>query len=354
MAQRFRDDWEKQLRSLSGKGSLLDAVSKAADLDSLESVRLEYLGRKGKLTLFLKGLKDLPIEDRRRFGPESNKLKAEFQQKLENRRCDLECAETNRQLDSVRIDLSDPRPVTRGRLHPLTQVMRDMTSILARLGFTYADGPLVETEYYNFEALNIPADHSARDMQDTFYLESKDFETPLLMRTHTSPVQIRHMEAHKPPIRIMAPGRVFRHEAVDASHSAVFHQIEGLHVDKNVTMADLKGTLDTFVKKLFGPKTKSRLRASYFPFTEPSVEVDVQCLLCGGGGCPACKQEGWMEMLGAGIVNTNVLKGVDLDPEVYSGFAFGIGVERPAMLLFGIPDIRMFYENDVRFLRQFG
>ena len=232
--------------------------------------------------------------------------------------------------------------------------MRDMTGILARLGFAYADGPLVETEYYNFEALNIPKDHSARDMQDTFYLEREDDEEPLLMRTHTSPVQIRHMEGHKPPIRIMAPGRVFRHEAVDASHSAVFHQIEGLYVDKNVTMADLKGTLDTFVKNLFGPKTKSRLRPSYFPFTEPSVEVDVQCLLCGGGGCPACKQEGWMEMLGAGIVQAKVLAGVNIDPEVYSGFAFGIGVERPAMLLLGIPDIRMFYENDARFLRQFG
>ncbi|MFH2204693.1 MAG: phenylalanine--tRNA ligase subunit alpha [Elusimicrobiota bacterium] len=353
MAHLSGDDWEQRWRSVSG--SALDAVSAAGSLDQLEAVRLEQLGRKGALTLLLKGLKDLPLDERRRRGPEANKLKNALQEALELRRSELERAATESRIADTRIDLTLPaRPFARGRVHPLTRTLREMTDILARMGFTLADGPLVETEYYNFEALNIPADHSARDMQDTFYLEREAGETPLLMRTHTSPVQIRYLEKHRPPVRIMAPGRVFRHEAVDASHSAVFHQIEGLYVDQNVTMADLKGTLDTFVKNLFGPRTKSRLRPSYFPFTEPSVEVDVLCLLCAGTGCSACKQEGWMEMLGAGLVNPKVLSGVGLDPETYSGFAFGVGVERPAMLRLGIPDIRMFYENDVRFLEQFG
>jgi phenylalanyl-tRNA synthetase alpha chain len=351
MAQIPRDKWEQEWQSLSG--SAIGAVSAAKSLEALEQTRLDYIGRKGSLTLLLKALKDLPIEDKRRFGPESNKLKAKFQAELEKRKQELESAKTEQDIAGTAIDLSLPaRPQPRGRIHPITSVMREMTGILSRLGFAYADGPNVETEHYNFEMLNIPAEHPARDMQDTFYLDG--FQPSLLMRTHTSPVQIRHMENHQPPIRIMAPGRVFRHEAVDASHSAVFHQIEGLYVDKNVSMADLKGTLDVFIKGLFGPRTKSRLRASFFPFTEPSVEVDVQCLLCAGDGCPACKQGGWMEMLGAGIVNSDVLRGMNIDPEVYSGFAFGIGVERIAMLRLGIPDIRMFYENDVRFLEQFG
>jgi len=351
MAQTSRDNWEKEWQEL--KSSAISSLLSAQSLDDLEKARLDYLGRKGSLTLLLKGLKDLPMEDKRRLGPESNKLKTDFQATLEKRKTELESAKTAADIAQTAIDLSLPaRPQPRGRIHPITSVMREMTGILSRLGFSYADGPNVETEHYNFEMLNIPADHPARDMQDTFYLDG--FTPSLLMRTHTSPVQIRHMETHQPPIRIMAPGRVFRHEAVDASHSAVFHQIEGLYVDKDVSMADLKGTLDVFIKGLFGARTKSRLRASFFPFTEPSVEVDVQCLLCGGDGCPACKQGGWMEMLGAGIVNSKVLRAMNIDPQVYSGFAFGIGVERIAMLRLGIPDIRMFYENDVRFLEQFG
>ncbi|MCX5787964.1 MAG: phenylalanine--tRNA ligase subunit alpha, partial [Elusimicrobia bacterium] len=243
-----------------------------------------------------------------------------------------------------------PPPAARGRLHPLTLVMDEMNSILARLGFALADGPLVETEYYNFEALNIPPEHPARDTQDTFYLEVGG----LLLRTHTSPVQIRRMESSRPPVRIIAPGRVFRHEAVDASHSAVFHQIEGLYVDKQVSMADLRGTLDTFLQCLFGPQTKTRFRPSYFPFTEPSAEVDIACILCGGAGCAACKRSGWMEILGCGLVHPNVFKAVGYDPGHWSGFAFGMGVERIAMLKLGITDIRMFYENDLRFLEQWG
>ncbi|MEE8424854.1 MAG: phenylalanine--tRNA ligase subunit alpha, partial [Elusimicrobiota bacterium] len=251
---------------------------------------------------------------------------------------------TNRDIAGTRIDASLPAvPAPRGRPHPLTQTTREMTAVLSRLGFTWADGPLVETDHYNFGALGIPPDHPARDMQDTFYLDS---DVPLLMRTHTSPVQIRWMEKHKPPIRIMAPGRVFRHEAVDATHSAVFNQIEGLYVDKNVSMADLKSTLDQFMKALFGPKTKIRFRPSYFPFTEPSAEVDVLFKKASG-------ETDWLEMLGCGIVNPAVLRNVGIDPESYSGYAFGVGIERIAMVVHGIPDIRMFYENDLRFLEQF-
>jgi phenylalanyl-tRNA synthetase alpha chain len=269
-----------------------------------------------------------------------------------------------------------------------------MASILSRLGFAWAEGPLVESDYYNFGALNIPADHPARDMHDTFYLEpappaparqgpppppasgsapgngfgaAVDGGAPpsppppdpspaverLLLRTHTSPVQIRRMESARPPLRIMAPGRVFRHEAVDASHSAVFHQVEGLYVDRQVSMADLKGTLECFLKCLFGPKTATRFRPSYFPFTEPSAEMDIQCLLCGGSGCGVCKRSGWLEVLGAGLVHGNVFKAVDYDPLAWSGFAFGLGVERVAMLRYRINDIRLFYQNDARFLEQF-
>jgi len=227
--------------------------------------------------------------------------------------------------------------------------MLEMADILTSMGFSWADGPLVESERYNFEALNFPPDHPARDAQDTFFLDgvAPAADAARLLRTHTSPVQVRYMEKHKPPIRIIAPGRVFRHDAVDASHSAVFHQIEGLYVDRRVTMADLKGTLDLFIRRLFGPRTRSRFRPSFFPFTEPSAEVDVECLVCGGKGCPVCKQSGWLEMLGAGMVHPNVLRNAGIDPEAWSGYAWGMGVERFAMLRLGIPDIRMLYENDL-------
>jgi phenylalanyl-tRNA synthetase alpha chain len=348
MTETTRESWEQQLRSL--EGSAAASVSGAADLDSLEAVRVDLLGRKGKLTGLLKGLKDLPIEAKKTLGPQANKLKEAVASAIEARKNALERAALDAELQKSSIDVSlPPRPETLGRRHPITETIGEMAGILSRLGFAWADGPLVESDYYNFTALNIPEDHSARDMQDTFYLESGE-----LLRTHTSPVQIRYLEKHPPPVRIMSPGRVFRHEAEDAGHSSVFYQIEVLYVDRGVTMADLKNTLGVFMKGLFGPQTKIRMRPSYFPFTEPSAEVDVQCLLCKGDGCSACKQSGWMEMLGSGVVNPAVLKGVGLDPEIWSGFAFGVGVERIAMLKLGIPDLRLFYENDLRFLKQVG
>jgi phenylalanyl-tRNA synthetase alpha chain len=241
-------------------------------------------------------------------------------------------------------------PSSRGRLHPLTLIAQEMTEVFSRMGFSIAGGPLIEDDWHNFGALNVPEHHPARDMQDTFYLQ----DLPTLLRTHTSPVQIRAMEQSRPPLRVICPGgRVFRHDQVDATHSAVFHQVECLVVDHGITFAELKGTLESFMQALLGSSTRVRFRPSYFPFTEPSAEVDVSCLLCGGKGCPVCKQSGWLELLGAGVVNPNVLKAVDLDPEEWSGFAFGLGVERLAMMKYRIPDIRLFYENDLRFLAQF-
>ncbi|MFA5138069.1 MAG: phenylalanine--tRNA ligase subunit alpha [Elusimicrobiota bacterium] len=348
-------DLDKQWEAVSADA--LGAVSRAGDLAALEETRVRLLGRKGSLTELLKSLKDLPLEDKRVYGAKANGLKNEVAKAIEARRAELERAAASRRIAETQLDLTLPgAPMPQGRPHPLTQTIREMTSILSSMGFCWAEGPLIESEYYNFEALNIPADHPARDMQDTLYVDGTDAspKAQRLMRTHTSPVQIRFLEAHKPPVRIMAPGRVFRRDAVDASHSAVFHQIEGLYVDRGVTLADLKGTLDEFLKRIFGPSARSRLRPSYFPFTEPSAEVDVRCLICSGKGCAVCKQSGWLEMLGSGMVHPNVLRGVGLDPEEWSGYAWGMGVERFAMFRYGIPDIRMFYENDVRFLEQFG
>ena len=336
------DEW------LELSASALDAVSRADTLEALEAARIAYLGREhGRLTGLLRSLKDLPLEERKRLGPQANALKDALEKSLEARRRGLEAAAVSASLAASDLDLTLPAPPwPRGRRHPIAETMGEMTSILARLGFAPADGPLAESDHYNFEGLNFPPDHPARDAQDTFYLK----DIPLLLRTHTSPVQIRHLEANRPPVRIMAPGRVFRHEAVDASHSAVFHQVEGLYVDRRVTMADLKGTLSTFMRGLLGPSAKIRFRPSFFPFTEPSAEVDVSCLLCSGKGCPACKRTGWMEMLGAGLVHPNVLRFCKIDPDLWSGYAFGVGVERIALLRYGVPDIRMLYENDVRIL----
>ncbi|MBI4057313.1 MAG: phenylalanine--tRNA ligase subunit alpha [Elusimicrobia bacterium] len=365
--------WEKNLRSI--QAFYTKALREAKDPKNLETLRVEVLGRKGKLTLLLKDLKNCSLEERKRLGPLANQLKDQLESLIQEKRENLTAADLKAKLETPSLfDPSLPGASFRqGHSHPLTQTMNQMTEILAQQGFSWAEGPLIESDYYNFEALNFLPDHPARDMQDTFYISSK-FEvrssklkeedqqprtshleprTGLLLRTHTSPVQIRKMESSRPPLRIMAPGRVFRHEAVDASHSAVFHQIEGLYVDRQVSMADLKGTLQIFMQSLFGSSTEIRFRPSYFPFTEPSAEVDVQCLFCQGGGCTVCKKSGWLEMLGAGLVHPNVLKQVGYDPETWSGFAFGIGVERVTMLLLGIQDIRMFYENDVRFLEQF-
>ena len=353
-------DWFQRWQAAAADAEA--AIGVAQSPEQLEALRIAWLGRSGELNVLLKDLPGLPEDKRRAWGGPANRDKARITALLEERRAGFERRKLEAELSQSSIDPTLPAPpLPRGRLHPLTLVLDEMNSILARMGFAWADGPLVETEYYNFEALNIPPEHPARDTQDTFYLappkatEGEDrAASGLLLRTHTSPVQIRRMESSRPPVRIIAPGRVFRHEAVDASHSAVFHQIEGLYVDKNVSMADLRGTLDTFLQCLFGPQTKTRFRPSYYPFTAPSAEVAIQCILCGGSGCPACKRSGWMEILGCGLVHPNVFKAVGYNPEVWSGYAFGMGVERIAMLKLGITDIRMFYENDLRFLGQFG
>jgi phenylalanyl-tRNA synthetase alpha chain len=342
-----RDAWEQSYARV--EAALQGAAEKAADLPTLEEVRVRFLGRKGELTELLKALKDLPLEDKKVLGPRGNSLKESFDAAVSARRASLEDAGDAAALAKDAIDLTLPgvRPA-KGRLHPLTTTLHEMARIFSLLGYSWAEGPFIEDDRHNFTALNIPADHPARDSQDTFYLQG----IPWLLRTHTSTVQIRTMESMRPPVRVVCPGRVFRHEQLDATHSAVFHQVEGLVVDENIGFADLKGHLQTFLEKLLGSSTRTRFRPSFFPFTEPSTEVDVKCLFCPGTGCPACKHTGWMEILGAGIVHPNVLKAVGYDPEKWSGFAFGIGVERVAMLLHGVRDLRDFYSNDLRFLRQ--
>ena len=328
-------------------------VGSCADLLKLEEVRVHFLGRKSGLTELLKSLKDLPIEDKKEAGPKAQALKSAFEAELEARRAALEEVGDAAALEKDAIDLSLPsvRP-PRGRLHPLTTTLHAVADIFQRMGYSWAEGPFIEDERHNFSALNIPEDHPARDSHDTFYLSG----LPRLLRTHTSTVQIRELEkpgAKNKPLRVVCPGRVFRHEQIDATHSAVFHQVEGLVVDENVGFSDLKGHLQAFLEHLLGAQTKTRFRPSYFPFTEPSTEVDVKCFFCPGTGCPSCKHTGWIEILGAGVVNPKVLSAVGWDPERWSGFAFGIGVERVAMLLHGVRDLRDFYTNDLRFLKQF-
>lgn len=321
------------------------------DAGALEAAKVRFLGRKGgELTELLKSLKDLPLEDRKELGPKANALKERFDAGLAAAKARLEDAADAAALAKDAIDLTLPaiRP-PRGRPHPLTSTLRGIADIFQGLGYSWAEGPFVEDERHNFSALNMPEDHPARDAHDTFYLK----DVPRLLRTHTSTVQIRSMEAGKPPIRVVCPGRVFRHEQIDATHSAVFHQVEGLVVDEGVGFADLKGHLQAFLERLLGSSTKTRFRPSYFPFTEPSTEVDVKCFFCPGSGCPSCKHTGWIEILGAGVVNPKVLEAVGWDPARWSGFAFGIGVERVAMLRHGVRDLRDFYVNDLRFLRQF-
>lgn len=337
---------EKALAELSASAE--SSLSRAGTASELETLRVAILGRKGRLTELLKALKDLPLEAKRALGPEANGLKERLETLADARAKELELSGAD--ASAAGVDMTLPAPRTAGALHPLTQVIDEMAAILERLGFSWAEGPLIEDDRHNFEALNVPADHPARDMQDTFYLERPEGR---LLRTQTSSVQIRHLESRKPPVRVMAPGRVFRREAVDASHSAVFHQVEGLYVDRSVTMADLRGTLEAFLRAFLGPATKTRFRPSYFPFTEPSADVYASCPFCPGSGCRVCKQSGWIELLGCGLVHAKVLEACGLDPAAWSGFAFGIGVERFAMLKLGVPDIRLFYENDVRFLGQF-
>ncbi len=315
----------------------------------LEEFRVRVMGKKGTLTSLLRGMGGLPAEERPRMGQLVNEVRAELEAALEERASAVHRAQQASRLEAERLDVTMPgRRGRQGGLHPLNIVLEDLIDIFQSMGFDVVDGPEVETDHYNFEALNLPQDHPARDMQDTFYISDN-----LLLRTQTSAAQIRIMESRKPPIRIICPGRVYRADEVDATHSPVFHQVEGLVVDKGITMCDLKGVLEQFAHEIYGPETKVKFRPSFFPFTEPSVEVDVSCSECGGKGCRVCKDAGWIEILGAGMVHPNVLRGCGIDPEVYSGFAFGIGLDRLATTRYKISDIRLMFENDQRFLEQF-
>lgn len=317
-----------------------------ADLDAL---RIKYLGKKGELTAVLRGMGALSPEERPIVGQIANEVRATIEAALEKKAAEQKERALEKQLRDEKLDVTMRGTAPRvGHSHPLTLVQRDLEDIFTGMGYAIAEGPEVEYDYYNFQALNIPENHPARDTQDTFYITDK-----ILLRSQTSPVQARVMEVQKPPIRIISPGRVYRSDAMDSTHSPLFHQLEGLVVDKGITMADLRATLSTFAQAMFGAETKIRFRPHHFPFTEPSAEVDVSCFACGGQGCRLCKGEGWIEILGAGMVHPNVLRNCGIDPEVYSGFAFGLGIERIAMLKYHIDDIRLLYENDIRFLSQF-
>jgi phenylalanyl-tRNA synthetase alpha chain len=325
------------------------AIEAAASSADLEALRVRYLGRQGVLTQLLRSLGALPAEERPIVGAAANAAKRALEAALDSRLATAVARETRAQRERDRLDLTLPgRRPPRGAVHPLSRVHDEIVSIFGGLGFSVAEGPEIETDFYNFEALNIPKDHPARDMQDTFYLSEE-----VLLRTHTSPGQIRTMRAAggRTPVKIIVPGRVYRRDVPDASHSPVFHQVEGLAVDRRITMGDLKGTLELFAREMFGPKSRIRFRPSFFPFTEPSAEVDVLCFMCGGAGCRACK-DGWLEILGSGMVHPRVLRNGGYDPEEVTGWAFGMGIDRIAMLKYGVDDLRLFFENDLRFLRQ--
>ena len=320
----------------------------APDADT-EQIKIKYLGKKGELTAVLRGMGALSAEERPVIGQLANEVRADIEAALAEKVKQAQAKALEEKLKDERLDVTMPGKAPKaGHVHPLTQVQRELENIFIGMGFSIVEGPEVELDYYNFQALNIPENHPARDTQDTFYVGEN-----VLLRSQTSPVQVRTMEHQKPPIRIISPGRVYRSDALDATHSPLFHQLEGLVVDKGITMGDLKGTLEIFAKKLFGERTQIRFRPHHFPFTEPSAEVDVSCFVCGGKGCRLCKGEGWIEILGAGMVHPFVLSNCGIDPEEYSGFAFGLGLERIAMTRYGIDDIRLFYENDERFLKQF-
>lgn len=325
------------------------AIDKACDQDSLNDVRVKVLGKKGELTAILKGMKDVAPEDRPKVGALVNEARSAIEEKMAEARDAMKQKALDERLKHETIDVTLPAKKNKiGHRHPNTIALDEVEKIFIGMGFDVVEGPEIEKDYYNFEALNIPANHPAKDEQDTFYI-NKD----ILLRTQTSPVQVRQMEAKKPPIRMIAPGRVFRADEVDATHSPSFHQIEGMVIDKGITFSDLKGTLEMFVHKLFGEDTRVKFRPHHFPFTEPSAEMDVSCFKCGGKGCRFCKGEGWIEILGCGMVHPKVLKMSGIDPDVYSGFAFGVGLERIALLKYEIDDMRLLYENDIRFLSQF-
>ncbi|WP_298482228.1 phenylalanine--tRNA ligase subunit alpha [uncultured Ruminococcus sp.] len=325
------------------------ALSDCADSKVLETLRVQYLGKKGELTAILKQMGKLSAEERPAMGQLANQVRADIEQALAEKQQKLSEAMLAHKLAAETIDITLPGKTQKvGSMHPLTIVENEIREIFLGMGFSVADGPEVEYDYYNFEALNLPPDHPARDTQDTFYITDN-----ILLRTQTSSVQVHVMENQKPPIRVISPGRVYRSDAVDATHSPLFHQIEGLVVDKGITMADLKGTLELLMQRLYGEDCKIRLRPHHFPFTEPSAEVDVMCFQCHGAGCRMCKGEGYIELLGAGMVHPKVLEGCGIDSSVYSGFAFGLGLERIAMRRYNIGDMRLLYENDYRFLEQF-
>ena len=331
--------------SLSAK----EAVKNAENEAKIEEIRVQYLGKKGELTAILKQMGSLSPEERPVMGQLVNDAKQELDSLITEKKAEFKAIAREKKLAEETIDITMPaKEIKSGKLHPLNTVLDDMINIFQSMGFDVVDGPEVETDHYNFECLNVPADHPARDMQDTFYLAEN-----LLLRTQTSAAQIRTMKNRKPPIRVICPGRVFRAVEVDATHSPVFHQIEGLVVDKGVTMCDLKGVLEQFAKEIYGDDTAVKFRPSFFPFTEPSVEVDVTCSECGGKGCRVCKGSGWIEILGAGMVHPNVLRSCGIDPDEYSGFAFGIGLDRLTTTRYKISDIRLLFENDKRFLDQF-
>jgi len=330
------------------KNQAQSELEQVTDEVSLQNLKAKFVGRKGVITEILKSMKDVPQEDRPKMGMLINEVKTFVEALFDEKSNQIREDKKKRAITEEKIDVTLPsRSVSVGAKHPVSQVMEEIVNIFERMGFEVAEGPEVETDYYNFEALNIPKNHPARDMQDTFYISDD-----AVLRTHTSPVQIRVMEKEEPPIKIIAPGRVYRCDS-DVSHTPMFHQIEGLLVDRNVTFGDLKGVLTEFLRLIFGEGLGVRFRPSFFPFTEPSAEVDIECVICGGQGCRVCKDSGWLEILGCGMVDPEVFKSVNYDPEVYSGFAFGMGIERITMLKFGINDIRLFFENDIRFLKQF-
>ena len=334
---------EAELQELERRA--LAEAEAVQDLSGLESFRITYLGKKGLINGLMKKLKDLPQDERAKAGQLANQTKSRISELFEQNRKRIE---DKKAVKRTLLDVTLPgREPARGHLHPINQVQREICEIFVSMGYQVVEGPNVELDYYNFEALNIPKDHPARDMQDTFYVTDN-----VVLRTHTSPMEVRVMEKQRPPVNIIAPGKVYRRDS-DVSHTPMFHQVEGLVVDKGITFGDLKGTLTAFVHRMFGKDTAMRFRPSFFPFTEPSAEIDIGCVICRGKGCRVCKQTGWLEILGAGMIDPEVFKQVGYDPEEYSGFAFGLGVERIAMLKYGINDIRLYYENDLRFLAQF-
>ena len=327
------------------------AIEDAVDMEALENLRIRYLGKKGELTAILKQMGRLSAEERPVIGQLANQIRAELETELDSRKAALAAKLQELKLQSETLDVTIPgKEIALGKKHVLNTVLDEVMDIFIGMGFTIAEGPEIELSEYDFDRLNIPENHTVREWTDTFYITEDE---KVHLRCQTSPMQVRVMESMKPPIRILAPGRVYRKDEIDATHSPMFHQIEGLVIDKGITMGDLKGTLNTLMQRIYGPETVTRFRPHHFPFTEPSCEMDVQCFECHGKGCRVCKGEGWIEILGAGMVHPNVLRNCDIDPEVYSGFAFGIGLERLAMRRFAISDLRLLYENDIRFLNQF-